>query len=188
MILLKLFLTFFKVGLFSFGGGLSMMPLIEAEVTKAGWLTSSELVDFIAVSESTPGPFAVNISTFVGAGTAGIPGAICATLGVILPSFIIILLVARFYLKFRHNQWVRGAMRGLTPAVVGLISAALFSVSLTVFFPAGLSFSVFSTPAFYLSLGICILCVILTFRKLHPIFILLISAVLGIATGYGVGL
>lgn len=188
MILLKLFLTFFKVGLFSFGGGLSMMPLIEAEVTKAGWLTSEALVDLIAVSESTPGPFAVNISTFVGAETAGIPGAVAATCGVVLPSFVVILLAARFYTKFQKNRWVKGGMRGLTPAVVGLIGAALLSVILTVFFPAGLQLSVFSTPGFYLTLGIFLICAFLAFKKLHPIYIILLSAVLGVAVGYGFGL
>ena len=92
MIYLELLLTFLKIGAFTFGGGYAMLPLIQAEVKSHGWLDTAELVDFIAVSESTPGPFAVNISTFVGMRTAGIPGALCATFGVVLPSFLIIVL------------------------------------------------------------------------------------------------
>ena len=94
MLYLELFLTFFKIGLFTIGGGYAMLPLIQADVQAKGWMTAEELVNFIAVSESTPGPFAVNVSTYVGAELAGLPGAFCATLGVVLPSFLIILLVA----------------------------------------------------------------------------------------------
>ena len=104
MLYLELFLTFFKIGLFTIGGGYAMLPLIQADVQAKGWMTAEELVNFIAVSESTPGPFAVNVSTYVGAELAGLPGAFCATLGVVLPSFLIILLVARFYAAFRSRQ------------------------------------------------------------------------------------
>ena len=86
MLYLELFLTFFKIGLFTIGGGYAMLPLIQADVQAKGWMTAEELVNFIAVSESTPGPFAVNVSTYVGAELAGLPGAFCATLGVVLPS------------------------------------------------------------------------------------------------------
>ena len=102
MIFLKLFLTFFKIGLFTFGGGYAMLPLIQEEVLSNGWMELSSLIDFIAVSESTPGPFAINIATYVGSqmgsdfGVIGsIFGSFCATLGVVLPSFIIILIVAK---------------------------------------------------------------------------------------------
>ena len=104
-----------------------------------GWMTAEELVNFIAVSESTPGPFAVNVSTYVGAELAGLPGAFCATLGVVLPSFLIILLVARFYAAFRSSAIVSGAMGGLRPAVIGMIGAAVVSVGQTVFLPEGLA-------------------------------------------------
>ena len=86
MVCLELFVTFFKIGLFTIGGGYAMLPLIQEEVQSNGWMTAQELVNFIAVSESTPGPFAVNVSTYVGAELAGLPGALCATLGVVLPS------------------------------------------------------------------------------------------------------
>ena len=93
MILLKLFLSFFKIGAFTFGGGYAMIAMIQAEAERQGWLTKEELVDFVAMSESTPGPLAVNMATFVGSRTGGVLGGICATLGVVLPSFIIILIV-----------------------------------------------------------------------------------------------
>lgn len=145
MIYLELFLTFFKVGLFTFGGGYAMLPMIREEVISHGWLSQSELIDFIAVSESTPGPLAVNIATFIGTRTGGLFGSLCATLGVVLPSFIVILIVARFYQKFKSSTLVTGAMTGLKPAVVGLIAAALLSLSQTVFFPSGLTTEVFTT-------------------------------------------
>ena len=188
MIYFDLFLTFLKIGLFTFGGGYAMLPMIQEEVAAHGWLNQSELINFIAVSESTPGPFAVNIATFVGTRTGGIFGGLCATLGVILPSFVIILIVARCYLKFKSNKLVVGAMNGLKPAVVGLIAAALLSLSGTVFFPQGLSATVFGTAHFYVSLGIFAVAVVLAFKKLHPILIVLISAVIGIIAGeIGIG-
>ena len=188
MIYLDLFLTFLKIGLFTFGGGYAMLPMIQEEVAAHGWLNQSELINFIAVSESTPGPFAVNIATFVGTRTGGIFGGLCATLGVILPSFVIILIVARCYQKFKSNKLVVGAMNGLKPAVVGLIAAALLSLSGTVFFPQGLSATVFGTAHFYVSLGIFAVAVVLAFKKLHPILIVLISAVIGIIAGeIGIG-
>ena len=188
MIFFDLFLTFLKIGLFTFGGGYAMLPMIQEEVAAHGWLNQSELINFIAVSESTPGPFAVNIATFVGTRTGGIFGGLCATLGVILPSFVIILIVARCYQKFKSNKLVVGAMNGLKPAVVGLIAAALLSLSGTVFFPQGLSATVFGTAHFYVSLGIFAVAVVLAFKKLHPILIVLISAVIGIIAGeIGIG-
>ena len=184
MIYLELFLTFLKVGVFTFGGGYAMLPLIQDEVEAHGWLTSTELVDFIAVSESTPGPFAVNISTFVGMRTAGLFGAFCSTFGVVLPSFVIILIVARCYEKFRESRAVKGCMSGLKPAVVGLIAAAAVTTGQTVFFPLGISAGVFTSPAFLCSVVIFAAMMLLAVKKLHPILIIVISAVLGIAAGY----
>ena len=184
MILLQLVWTFFKIGAFTFGGGYAMLPLIQAEVAAHGWMGAEELVNFVAVSESTPGPFAVNISTFVGARLAGIPGALCATLGVALPSFIIILIVAKCFARFKSSSLVQGCMAGLRPAVVGLIATALLSVGQTVFFPDGIAFG----AAFFVSLGVFLLSAALAFRKLHPIWIIVISAAIGIAAGYGLGL
>ena len=146
MIYLELFYVFFKIGLFTFGGGYAMLPLIQAEVEGRGWVSGPDLVDFIAVSESTPGPFAVNISTYVGTQLGGIPGALCATLGVVLPSFIIILVIARFVARFRNSLAVTGCLNGLKPAVSGLIAASVISVGYTVFFPSGIIPAYLSHP------------------------------------------
>ena len=184
MIYLSLFWTFFRIGLFTFGGGYAMLPLIQAAVEEKGWLTEEALVNFIAVSESTPGPFAVNIATYVGSVLAGIPGSLCATLGVALPSFIIILLVARFYDRFRESRVISGVMTGLKPAVIGLIGAAIVSMGRTVFFPGGFSAALLTTPAFLVSLVIFVVIAVLAFRKVHPILLIGVSAAAGIAAGY----
>lgn len=184
MIYLKLFLTFLKIGAFTFGGGLAMLPLMQEEVLANEWLTLSQIIDFIAVSESTPGPIAINMATYIGSETAGFWGSVCAILGVVLPSFVIILIVARCYEKFKESKIVRGCMSGLKPAVVGLIGSALISAALTVFFPTGLTLSVFKDIAFYSSLVIFALALVLSFKKVHPIIVICLSAALGIVSGY----
>ena len=182
MILLELFWTMFKIGALTFGGGYAMLPLIQAEVERHGWMAASELVNFIAVSESTPGPFAVNISTYVGMEMAGVLGAICATLGVVLPSFIIILIVARCYDAFRRNRIIAGAMTGLKPAVVGLISAAILSIARTVLMPTG---ALVMGTALLVSLVIFAIALFLVLKKkAHPVLIIVIGAAMGIAAGY----
>lgn len=184
MIYFELFFTFFLIGLFTFGGGYAMLPLIQEQVIAKGWMTNEQIIDFIAVSESTPGPFAVNISTYVGNQTGGILGGMCATLGVVTPSFIVILIVAKCFDRFRKSNAVNGCMTGLRPAVVGMIGSAVVSVGTTVFFPARLNTSVFTEFPFYISLIIFTGSVILAFRKLHPVLIIVISAAAGIAAGY----
>lgn len=184
MIYLKLFWTFFKIGISTFGGGYAMLPLIQAEVARHGWMKNAELINFIAVSESTPGPFAINISTFVGAQTGGLFGAFCATFGVVLPSFVIILIVAKCFLRFKNSKIVAGCMSGLKPGVIGLIATAVLSVGQTVFFPNGLQMQGLLTPAFMVSVGIFVVMTALLFKKVHPILILGLSAVVGIAAGY----
>lgn len=159
-----------------------LVILASATVGLLSARMAKRLVNFIAVSESTPGPFAVNVSTYVGAELAGLPGAFCATLGVVLPSFLIILLVARFYAAFRSSAIVSGAMGGLRPAVIGMIGAAVVSVGQTVFLPEGLA-AVTAYPL-VCSLTIFVLMAVLTYKKLHPIVIILLSALLGIVTGY----
>lgn len=191
MIFLQLFFTFFKIGAFTFGGGYAMLPLIQKEVVSLGWMTNETILNFIAVSESTPGPFAINMATYVGqamGGTYGLwgnlLGAFSATLGVVLPSFIIILLVARFFEKFKESTVVKGCMTGLKPAVIGMIGAAVVSNGATVFFPVGFSFATFLTVEFISAAVIFALALILALKKAHPILIILLSAVLGIAVGY----
>ena len=192
MIFLTLFLTFFKIGAFTFGGGYAMLPLIQEEVLRHGWVAEADLINFIAVSESTPGPFAINMATYIGSVVGGeyglwgsILGSACATLGVVLPSFVVILIVARFYEKYKQSRIVKGCMSGLKPAVVGLIGAAVLSVVAEVLFPAGVSTAVFVNPDFYVALGIFALtCTLAFWKKVHPIWLILLSAALGIAWGY----
>ncbi len=184
MIFLELFITFFKIGLFTIGGGYAMLPLIQSEIERLGWLTNTELVNFIAVSESTPGPFAINISTYVGTQLGGLPGGICATLGVVMPSFIIILIIAAFFERFKDNKYVVGCMSGLKPAVIGLIGSAIVSIGATVFFPTSVTFAVFTTPPFYITLALFVTMTVLALKKVHPIIIICISAVVGIVAGF----
>ena len=183
-IFLELFITFFKIGLFTFGGGYAMLPLIQEEVLAHKWMEVEEIINFIAVSESTPGPFAINCATYVGMETGGVLGAICATLGVVTPSFIVILCVARFYKKFKESKIVSSVMTGLRPAVIGLIGSALVSMILTVFLPNGFDFGGIAIPDLLVSLAIAVVMTILVFKKVHPIIIIVLSAVAGIAAGY----
>ena len=173
MIYLELFWTFFTIGAFTFGGGYAMLPLIQIEVVNKGWLANEAVVNFIAVSESTPGPFAINMATYVGSEMGGVLGAACATLGVVMPSFIIILIVAKCYDRFKKSRLVKGAMSGLKPAVIGMIGTAVLSIGKTVFVQPGLLFSavLFGVMA------------VLAFRKVHPIIIICISAAAGILAG-----
>ena len=184
MIYLELFFTFLMIGAFTFGGGYAMLPLIQEEVAAKGWVDAAALVDFVAVSESTPGPFAINMATYVGAEVGGIFGAVCATLGVVVPSFVVILIVAKCYDAFRQSKVVKGCMSGLKPAVVGLIGGAVISVGLTVFFPNGLAWEAFSQLKFYLAAAISAVMAVLAFKKIHPIIIICICAVVGIILGY----
>lgn len=184
MIYLKLFFTFMKIGLFTIGGGYAMLPMIQQEVLANGWTDSASLVNFIAVSESTPGPFAINIATYIGSKVGGVFGAVCTTVGVVLPSFVIILIIAKCYAAFQNSRIVRGCMSGLKPGVMGLIAASVISVAKTVFFSSGITTSVFSSPSFYVALVIFGLCCFFSFRRLHPILIICLSGVLGIAAGY----
>ena len=173
MIYLELFWTFFLIGAFTFGGGYAMLPLIQIEVVNKGWLANEAVVNFIAVSESTPGPFAINMATYVGSEMGGIFGAACATLGVVLPSFLIILTVAECYDRFRESKLVKGAMSGLKPAVIGMIGTAVLSIGRTVFIQPGL----------LVSAGIFVVMAVLAFKKVHPIIIICLSAAVGILAG-----
>ena len=173
MIYLELFWTFFLIGAFTFGGGYAMLPLIQIEVVNKGWMANEAVANFIAVSESTPGPFAINMATYVGSEMGGILGAACATLGVVMPSFIIILAVAKCYDRFKQSKLVKGAMSGLKPAVIGMIGTAVLSIGKTVFVQPGL----------LVSAGLFAVMAVLAFKKVHPIIIICISAAAGILAG-----
>ena len=184
-IYLQLFLTFFRIGLFTFGGGYAMLPLIQDAVIQNGWLAEEAMVNFIAVSESTPGPFAINIATYVGIETGGFFGAVSATLGVVLPSFIVILIVAKVYKKFQESKTVKGCMTGLRPTVIGLIAAAVLNIGQTVFFPDGFAVANLNFYNMAVSLVIAVVGILLIFKKkIHPILLIVISAALGIAAGF----
>ena len=171
-----------------------MIPLIQSEVVESlKWITENQLLDIFAVSESTPGPFAINTATYVGSLMGGeygvwgsILGSVCATLGVVMPSFIIILIVARFYEKYKQSRIVRGCMSGLKPAAVGLIAAAILSAVGDALLPGGMALTAaVVSPDFYVAIGIFALTVFLAFRKkIHPLWLILLSAALGIAWGY----
>ncbi len=184
MIYLELFLTFFTIGLFTFGGGYAMLPLIQQKVVEKGWMSVEQIVDFVAVSESTPGPFAVNIATYVGAEMGGVLGSVCATLGVVLPSFIIILIVAKCYIRFKNSKLVSGAMFALRATVVGLMAGAVFGMLPTVFLSAGVAWSSVLTPQFLCSAVIFSVMLVLALKKVSPILIILCSAGAGILSGY----
>lgn len=193
MIFLQLFLTFFRIGLFTFGGGYAMLPLIQDAVIQNRWLAEEDIVNFIAVSESTPGPFAINIATYVGMETGslsggilgGFLGSVCATLGVVLPSFIVILIVAKIYKKFQESNVVKGCMTGLRPTVIGLIAAAVLNIGQTVFFPDGFALASLNFYNMAVSLVIAVVGLLLIFKvKIHPIILIVVSATLGIAAGF----
>ena len=186
MILLELFRVFFLIGAFTFGGGYAMVAMVQQQVVSRGWLEAEQVIDFIAIAESTPGPIAVNMATFVGAEMGGVLGAVCATLGVVLPSFMVILLIARCYQAFRKSKWVQGIMSGLKPAVVGLIGSAAVTVALAVFAPDGFNLGIFSqfSTWFWLAVFGVLFAVSCKWKKLHPIVIICISAAVGIAAGF----
>ena len=130
-ILIKLFLTFLKIGAVSFGGGYAMIPLVREEVLLNGWLSEDAFINFIAVAESTPGPIAINMATFIGASQAGILGSLFATLGVVLPSFIIILIIASLIKNFIHYKGVQSLLKGIKPVIAGLITATAITMILS---------------------------------------------------------
>ena len=179
MIFLELFWVFFLIGAFTFGGGYAMIAMIQQQVVSRGWMTTERLIDFVAIAESTPGPIAVNMATFVGTELGGIWGAACATLGVVLPSFVVILIVARCYQAFRRSKWMQGIMSGLKPAVVGLIAGAALTVAVAIFAPAGGNVSWIWWVLLAVMLGVAF-----KWKKLHPIVIICVCALAGIALGY----
>ena len=183
MILLRLFFEFFKVGLFSVGGGLATVPFLQDMGEATGWFTNEHLTTMLAVSESTPGPIGVNMATYAGFQTAGVPGAVVATLGLITPSVIVILIIAAFLQKFRTSKTVEAVFYGLRPASTALIASAGLSVALSIFVVAGgveeHTFSI-AWAAVLLALAVFFAMKWKPLKKLHPIVFIGISAVIGI--------
>ena len=183
MIYLYLFLEFFKIGLFTFGGGYAMIPLVKEVVLKYGWLTEEGFYNFIGVCESTPGPIAINMATFVGAEQGGILGSIIATLGVVLPSFIIILLVASLLKRFIKNKYVQAFLKGVKPVVLGLIlSTGLVLLAKVVGYQSLelFNFDLASVICFAIILAIYLLTKLLFKKKIKNILLICMSAVIGL--------
>lgn len=186
MTCLRLFFEFFKVGLFSVGGGLATIPFLQDLGARTGWFSAVDLADMIAVSESTPGPIGVNMSTYVGFTCAGVPGAIIGVLGLVTPSVIVILIVAGFLKKFRDNQVVEGVFSGLRPASTALITAAGWSVALIALFrqvelltTEGITRTVPYLPAILIAAVVFACMNIPALKKVHPILYIVVAAVIG---------
>jgi chromate transporter len=187
MILLQLFWEFFKTGLFAVGGGMATLPFLYDMSARTGWFTQARLADMIAVSESTPGPIGVNMATYVGFETAGVPGAVVATLGLICPSIIIMLLIARVLKQFRESKTVDAVFYGLRPCSIALIAAAGLLVARVTFLNQDALAAGFN-PAELLRwkelLLAAVLLVLTRFvkplKKLHPVVFIALSAAVGI--------
>ena len=165
----KLFFTFFKIGAFTFGGGYAMIPLIQDEViNNHQWLTLNDFLEVIAIAEMTPGPVAINTATFVGYRTAGVLGSTFATLGVALPSFVIILLIASLFKNLSKSPWTKAVFTGVKPAVIGLITIALWSLG---------KVTLIDYKTILIFLGALFL---LIKAHLHPIAVIILSALCGL--------
>ena len=190
MILLRLFWEFFKTGLFAVGGGMATLPFLYDMSTRTGWFTQAKLADMIAVSESTPGPIGVNMATYVGFETAGIPGAENATLGLICPSIIIILIIARVLKQFRENKTVDAAFYGLRPCSIALIVAAGLLVANITFLDTealklGSGIAAYEGLFRWKAVALAAVLLVATrgvkaLKKLHPVVFIAASAVIGI--------
>ena len=169
MDLFKLFISFFKIGLFSFGGGYAMLPLMQEEIIEINkWLTSSEFIDILAIAQVTPGPIALNSSTFIGYKIGGFIGSSVATLAVITPSVIIILTIAHFLNKFKDSKYVDWTFRGIRPVVLGLIASAAVTVAKD---------TIIDIKSVFIAVGIFFA---ITFKNLHPILAIILAGIMGI--------
>ncbi|MBR4952935.1 MAG: chromate transporter [Oscillospiraceae bacterium] len=191
MIYLQLFFEFFKTGLFAVGGGMATVPFLTDMAGKTGWFSQQQLVDMIAVSESTPGPIGVNMATYVGFTTAGVLGGIVATLGLVTPSVIVILIIAAFLKKFRENKYVDRVFYGVRPASTALIASAGFSillmclVNVDAWKESGKITDLISIRAVILAIVVWVLTNKIKFtKKLHPLCFIALSAVAGIVFSF----
>ena len=182
MIFLQLFYEFFKTGLFAVGGGLATLPFLEDISQRTGWFTSAQLADMLAISESTPGPIGVNMATYVGFETAGILGALCATVGLVMPSVIIIILISKVLAKFRTNTYVEAAFYGLRPASVAMVASAGIGVAMTTLLNLTASgFGVLRWRELVLAAVILVLTnFVPKVKKFHPIVFIALAAAVGI--------
>ena len=180
MLYLQLFYTFFKIGLFGFGGGYAMLSLIQGEVvTRYGWLTAQEFTDIVAISQMTPGPIGINSATYVGyQATGSVWGSIVATSAVVLPSFILMLTISKFFLKYQHHPVVASVFAGLRPAVVGLLAAAALVLMTVDNFGSPTE----NTYQFVISCILFAVAFIATYRyKANPILLIIVCGLVGLA-------
>ena len=182
MIFLQLFYEFFKTGLFAVGGGLATLPFLEDISQRTGWFTSAQLADMLAISESTPGPIGVNMATYVGFETAGILGSLCATVGLVMPSVILIVLISKVLEKFRTNTYVEAAFYGLRPASVAMVASAGIGVAMTTLLNLTASgFAVLRWRELVLAAVILVLTnFVPKVKKFHPIVFIALAAAVGI--------
>lgn len=183
MLYLILFLEFFKVGLFALGGGLAALPFLQDLIVKYGWMTAEELLNMIAISESTPGAIGINTATFIGYNTAGIAGGIVATAGLAAPSIIIITIIAHYFQKFNQHPLVQSAFSGIRPAVAGLIASAAFELARGGIFnlqQLQLNDSILSVFDYKSLLLLIIIFAAVRLFKKHPIIYILSAALIGI--------
>ena len=187
MTIIRLFYEFLKIGLFSVGGGMATLPFLYDMADKTGWFTYAQIADMLAVSESTPGPIGINMATYVGYTTAGIPGALAATIGTIIPGIALVLIITAILDKFRNNVYVEGAFYGLRPASVGLITAAgilVVEISLmntALYQQTGSIADLFQWKAIVLAALLLVLTRWVKKTKgLHPVYFIVFSAVVGI--------
>lgn len=176
MTVFNLFISFFKIGLFSFGGGYAMIPLISNEITKHGWLSEQEFLQIIGIAEMTPGPIAINSATFVGYKVSGIIGSVAATAGVVMPSLLIILLIAKFFFKNSKHPMSKLVFKGIRPVIAGFIAAAAIRIARTAF----ISTTDKGRELQFETIFVMIVIFILSLKtKLHPIFLIILSGILG---------
>ena len=191
MILIRLFWEFFKTGLFAVGGGMATLPFLYDMSARTGWFTEAKLADMIAVSESTPGPIGINMATYVGFETAGVPGAVIATLGLVCPSIIIILMIARVLKQFRDSKTVDAVFYGLRPCSIALIAAAGLLVARITFLNMDALAGGFDLSNLFRWKEVLLAAVLLVMtravkplKKLHPIVFIALSALVGILAGF----
>ena len=186
MIYLRLCIEFAKIGLFTVGGGMACVPFLLALSEKTGWFTQSQLLDMIAISESTPGPLGINMATYVGYTTCGILGSFIATMGIVLPTVLLVLCIAKFLQSFKDNKYVQGAMYGLRPASTGLIAAAGVSVAVLSLvnidaIKAGAWAQALDPKAIVMAAVLLVLTnYVKQTKKLHPVVFIAASAVVGV--------
>lgn len=181
MTAIRLFFEFFKIGLFSVGGGMATLPFLYEMSDKTGWFSHEQIANMLAVSESTPGPIGINMATYVGFHTAGIPGALAATIGVVMPGLILVIIITTMLDKFRNSKSINGAFYGLRPASVALISAAGILVAKLTFISEG---SIDIKALIFAGILLIATRYIRFTKKLHPAVFIFFSAIVGMVFSF----